>query len=91
MKVYTFDNVLITHAKVPDDSIYKMLETLEKNKADLVAVQPVLREFTPAFGYKQYGVPYHPGALKYFKENEGAAIGDRARRGLKRHPGRVMP
>ena len=44
------------------------LDTMEKNKADLVAVQPVLREFSAAFGYKQYGVPYHPGALKYFKE-----------------------
>ena len=68
MKVYSFDNVLITSAKVPDEVVYKILDMMEKNKADLVAVQPVLRECTPAFGYKQYGVPYHPGALKYFKE-----------------------
>ena len=34
-----------------------------------MAVQPVLREFSAAFGYKKYGVPYHPGALKYFKEH----------------------
>jgi TRAP transporter TAXI family solute receptor len=69
MKVYSFDNVLITHAKVPDDVIYKILATMEKEKNELIAVQPVLREFTPAFGYKQYeGVPYHPGALKFFKE-----------------------
>jgi TRAP-type uncharacterized transport system substrate-binding protein len=69
MKVYSFDNVLITHAKVPDDFVYKILDTMETNKAELVAVQPVLREFSPGFGYKQYGgVPYHPGALKYFKE-----------------------
>ena len=69
MKVYSFDNVLITHAKVPDETIYKILDTMEKNKDELVAVQPVLREFSPAFGYKQYsGVPYHPGALKFFKE-----------------------
>ena len=54
---------------MPDDFVYKILDTLEKNKADLVAVQPVLREFTPAFGYKKYDVPYHPGALKYFKEH----------------------
>ena len=67
MKVYSFDNVLITYAKVPDEFIYKILDTMEKNKDDLVAVQPVLREFTPAFGYKQYGVPYHPGALKYLQ------------------------
>jgi uncharacterized protein len=32
-------------------------------------VQPVLREFTPTFAYKQYEVPYHPGAVKYFKEH----------------------
>ncbi len=46
MKVYSFDNVIITNAKVPDDFIYKMLETMEKNKDDLIAVQPILRDFT---------------------------------------------
>jgi TRAP-type uncharacterized transport system substrate-binding protein len=68
MKIYSFDNVLFTYAKVPDATIYKMLETLEKNHPDLIAVQPVLREFTPAFGYKKYGMPYHDGALKFFKD-----------------------
>lgn len=68
MKVYSFDNVLLTHAKVPDELIYKIIDTLEKNKADLVAVQPVLREFSAAGLYKDYDMPYHPGALKYFKE-----------------------
>ena len=69
MKVYSFDNVLITHAKVPDEFIYKMLDTMERHKADLVAIQPVLREFSGQFAYKQYGgVPYHSGALKYFKD-----------------------
>lgn len=68
MKVYTFDNLFFTSAKTPDDFVYKFLDTLLKNKNDLVAVQPVLREFSAAFAYKQYEVPYHPGALKYFKE-----------------------
>jgi TRAP transporter TAXI family solute receptor len=69
IKVYSFDNTIFTNAKVPDETIYKILDTLFNNKNDLLAVQPVLREFTPAFAYKQYGVPYHPGALKYFKEH----------------------
>lgn len=67
MKVYTFDNVLITHANVPDDVIYKLIETLDQNKSDLVSVQPVLREFSAAGLYKKYDIPYHSGALKYFK------------------------
>jgi uncharacterized protein len=69
MKVYSFDNLLFTSAKASDDFVYKVLDTLVKNKADLVALQPVLREFSPAFAYKQYEVPYHPGALKYYKEH----------------------
>jgi TRAP transporter TAXI family solute receptor len=73
MKVYSFDNIMIASAKVPEDFIYKVLVTLEQNKADLIAVQPVLREFAPESAYKQYGVPYHPGALKYFKEKNLSA------------------
>ena len=70
MKVYSFDNVLLTSSKVPDDVIYRIIDTLVKNQADLVAVQPVLREFSAAGLYKEYAVPYHPGALKYFKEHK---------------------
>jgi len=73
IKVYSFDNTIFTNTKVPDETIYKILDTLFKNKDDLIAVQPVLREFTPAFAYKNYGVPYHPGALKYFKDHNIAA------------------
>jgi len=69
MGVYTWDNMIFTSAKVPDDVIYKAIDTMEKNKADLVAVQPALREFSAAGLYKQYDIPYHPGALKYFKEH----------------------
>ena len=70
MKVYSFDNLFLTNNKVPDDLVYKILDTLEKNKPDLVAVQPVLRAFSAAGGYKQYDMPYHPGALKYYKEHK---------------------
>jgi TRAP transporter TAXI family solute receptor len=69
MKVYSFDNLLFTSAKTKDEFVVKFLDTLFKNKDDLIAVQPVLREFTPAFAYKQYEVPYHPAAVKYFKDN----------------------
>ena len=70
MPVYTWDNMLFTNAKVKDDVVYRIIETLEKNKADLVAVQPALREFSAASLYKKYDIPYHPGALKYFQEHK---------------------
>ena len=37
MKVYSFDNVLITNAKVSDDFVYKLLDAMEKGKGDIVA------------------------------------------------------
>ncbi len=69
MMVYSFDNLMFTSAKTSDDFVYKVLDTLLKDKNDLVEIQPVLREFSAQFAYKKYGVPYHPGALKYFKEH----------------------
>ena len=69
MKVYSFDNLFLVNAKVSDEMAYKILDTLEKNRADLAAVQPVLRAFSAANGYKKYDMPYHPGALKYYKEH----------------------
>ncbi len=69
MKVYSFDNLFLINAKTSDEVAYKILDTLEKNRADLAAVQPVLRAFTTANGYKKYDLPYHPGALKYYKEH----------------------
>jgi TRAP transporter TAXI family solute receptor len=69
MKVYSFDNLFFTSAKTKDEFVYKVLDTLVKNKSDLIAIQPVLREFSPAFAYKQYEVAYHPGAVKYFNEH----------------------
>jgi uncharacterized protein len=69
MKVYTYDNMLFTNASVKDEAVYKIIETLEKNKPDLVAVQPALRDFSAASLHKQYDIPYHEGALRYFKDH----------------------
>jgi uncharacterized protein len=69
MKIYSFDNLIFTSAKMSDDFVYKVLDTMFKNKNELIAVQRVLSELTPQFAHKQYEVAYHPGALKYFKEH----------------------
>jgi hypothetical protein len=67
-KVYTFDQMLYTHAGVPDDLVYKVIDTMANNKAELAVVAPALREFAVESMYKTYDFAYHPGALKYFRE-----------------------
>jgi TRAP transporter TAXI family solute receptor len=74
MKTYTIDNILFTHAKVPDDVVYKLIDTMESNKPDMIAVAPNLREFAAANLHKDYKFQFHPGALKYFKEKNIKAV-----------------
>jgi TRAP transporter TAXI family solute receptor len=74
MKTYTIDNILFTHAKTPDDVVYKVIETMENNKADMIAVAPNLREFSAAGLHKDYKFPIHPGALRYFKDKNIASV-----------------
>lgn len=50
--------------------VYKAIETMEGNKAEMVAVAPNLREFSAAGLNKTYEFPFHPGALKYFKDKK---------------------
>ncbi len=69
MGVYSWDNMIFTNAKVSDEVVYKLIDTLAKNKPDLISIQPALRDFSPAALYTAYEIPYHPGALKYFKEH----------------------
>ena len=60
MKTYTIDNLLFTHAKVSDDVVYKLIETMEANKADMIAIAPNLREFSAAGLNKKYHFPTTP-------------------------------
>ena len=48
MKVYTIDNILFTSAKVPDDVVYKVFETMKANKVDMISASPNPREFSAA-------------------------------------------
>jgi TRAP transporter TAXI family solute receptor len=70
MGVYSYDNMLFTNAKVADDVVYKIIDTMEQNIPGLIEVQPALREFSAASLYKKYDVTYHPGALKYFNDKK---------------------
>jgi uncharacterized protein len=68
MKTYTIDNILFTHAKMKDEVVYKLIETMEANKSDMISVAPNLREFAVTNLAVDYKFPIHPGALKYFKD-----------------------
>lgn len=73
IKVYSYDNLFFTSVHAKDEFVQKFLETLENSQTDLIAIQPALREYASAAAYKQYEVPYHPAAIKYYKDRNIAA------------------
>jgi hypothetical protein len=64
-----FDMVLVTNAKVKDDVVYRMVKALHDSKQDLAATFPPFALFNPQNMAKPLqGVPFHPGAEKYYRE-----------------------
>ena len=62
-------NIIVTGDKMSNDDAYNIVKTLVEKKADLVAVHKEAESFSLSNQIQERSpVPFHPGALKYFKE-----------------------
>jgi TRAP transporter TAXI family solute receptor len=62
-------NLLVTGDKMSNDDAYTIVKTLVEKKADLVAVHKEAASFSLDNQVQDRSpIPFHPGALKYFKE-----------------------
>ena len=75
MKVYAMDYILFTNAKMKDDVVGKVIDTMAKNKPDMTAVSPAMFDFSVDTMYRKHTMTYHPGALKYFQDHKIEAKG----------------
>lgn len=68
-RLVAFDMVLVTRAELAEDTVYKVTKALYENKQDLVGTFPPFALFNPKGMAKPLqSVPFHPGALKFYKE-----------------------
>jgi TRAP transporter TAXI family solute receptor len=62
-------NIILTGNKMSDDDAYNIVKTLVEKKADIVAVHKEAESFSLDNQIQERSpIPFHPGALKYFKE-----------------------
>jgi TRAP transporter TAXI family solute receptor len=62
-------NLIVTNDKMSNDDAYAIVKTLVEKKADIVAVHQEALSFSLDNQVQARSpVPFHPGALKYFKE-----------------------
>jgi TRAP transporter TAXI family solute receptor len=59
---------LVISAKLPDDLVYRITKILADNLSRFGEVVKDMKGVTPKDLAFDVGIPYHPGALKYFKE-----------------------
>lgn len=62
--------VVLTDSRVDDDTVYKVVKALAENKAKLAESAADFEGMdTAAMGQSTLPLPYHPGAVKYYKEH----------------------
>lgn len=68
-KLVAFDMVMVVRAELGDDVVYKVAKALYESKDELRATFPPFALFNPKNMAKPIqSVPFHTGALKFFKE-----------------------
>lgn len=68
VKTFAGSNALFARDDLPEEKVYQITKAFWSNLAE-VRKDPAFKELTQDFAYSEkMKVPYHPGALRYFKE-----------------------
>ncbi|MFC4271269.1 TAXI family TRAP transporter solute-binding subunit [Sneathiella chungangensis] len=62
------DFYVLTGADVSDDVVYQLTKTMYENKKSLAEAFGAFNRFQPDKMVQENPVPYHPGAVKFYKE-----------------------
>jgi TRAP transporter TAXI family solute receptor len=68
VKTFQSPTILIASSKTPDEVVYKITKAIAEGREDLANVTKAMKGVTPADMGRDYGLPYHPGAARYWKE-----------------------
>jgi len=60
--------LITVSADVSEDTAYALVKALYNSKNKMVAMHKSFNAFNPESMYLDIGVPYHPGAVKFFQE-----------------------
>ncbi len=68
--VQTFQSptILIASSRTPADVVYRLTRAIVEGRGDLANVTKAMKDVTPQDIGRDYGLPYHPGAAKYYRE-----------------------
>lgn len=59
---------IVASCDLPEDVVYKMTKAMAANVSDMAASNKSISDLTPKIMAEDIGVPFHKGALKFYKE-----------------------
>jgi uncharacterized protein len=65
---YAVTATVISHENVPDEVVYDMVKTVFERLNDLKGSHAAFRNLDPKLMLQGLSAPFHPGAIKYYKE-----------------------
>lgn len=68
VKVIGYATHLVASCNLPEDVVYKMTKAVADNVSSLAATSKAMSGLTPKDMAEDVGVPFHPGAAKFYKE-----------------------
>jgi TRAP transporter TAXI family solute receptor len=66
--ILVFGAILETHIGVDEELVYKITKTMFEHREEILTICPQLRDMTIKNAQKTIANPFHPGAVKYYKE-----------------------
>lgn len=66
--VFSYAYTLFTHRGMDADVVYRVAKAMHDNAAALRATSPLWEEYATADLNRDIGVPYHPGAERFYRE-----------------------
>jgi TRAP transporter TAXI family solute receptor len=68
VKVIGYATHIVASCKLPADTVYTMTKTIAQHSVQLAAVVKGIAGLTPKRMAEDIGVPFHPGAARFYKE-----------------------
>ena len=66
--VIGYSTHIVVACDLPEDTVYRMTKAMAANVGAMAAVVKSIEDLTPKDMAVDIGVPFHPGAVKYYKE-----------------------
>jgi TRAP transporter TAXI family solute receptor len=64
-----YNYTMFVNAALPDELVHDLTGVLAEKSRQMAGAVPLFRQLKPEGLWRDFGVPYHPGAIQYYEQN----------------------